>query len=443
MAHFPRHALPRGKKNKLHDAVLDGSVKRTVRLLSEGSFDIDEVDAGGCSPLMAAASVGHARVMRILLSKGAAVSLAGRDGATALHVSAQFGHLEATTALVEAGARLEARNSDEATPLHLAAHQGHPEVLRALVAAGACINTRLAAGETPLYSAAYEGHADAVAELLLAGADTRLQTTNPAGKSLGAFAVAAGRGHWRVVLEFTRRLGIEACGAAAGGVDALHQAAQKQRLDILEMLADAGAVDTGGKALAVACELGREESVKFLLRQKRTAGGKARYVRGARDPYGRTPLICTIDVAARQLSSPRIARLLIDAGADTESAVRVVDMTGMVVFDDTPLAITTGMLRYKIVEGEPATAAQLNKLKATRRLLLSVEAVRAASWLWVRTDPAPAGSPVAAGSVRKTKRSSTTGTTSLTTMLPLLRKRTRKRGVLLSALLSRYASTKS
>ncbi|CAM9298827.1 unnamed protein product, partial [Hapterophycus canaliculatus] len=429
MAGIPRHMVPRGQRSKLHGAVFDGSMKRTLSQLAKETIDIDEVDANGYSPLMAAASMGRAGVMKLLLDKGASVSIVGHDSATALHASAQFGYLDATKLLVEAGAPLEARTSDRATPLHLAAHQGHPEVMRVLIDAGACINTRLEAGETPLYSAAYEGHADAVAELLRAGADTRLATTNPVGKRLGAFAVAAGRGHSRVVSEFLRQLGIEACGGSTGGVDALHQAARKQRLNLLEMLAEAGAVDTGGKALAVASEFGREESVKFLLQQKRKTGSEARYVRDTRDPYGRTPLVCTIDVGAKQLSSPRIARLLIDAGADTESTVRVVDMLGVVVFNDTPLGVTTDILRHKVVDGEIATVAQLNKLEAIRRLLLTVEAVHAVSWLWAKT-PNP---PVAAEVFRRTDATPATETP-LRMMLPLLQQRTRKRGVLLAAL---------
>lgn len=434
MAGIPQRRGHRGQKHKLHDAISNGSVKRAVELLSRGSIDVDEMNAEGCTPLITAASLGHTEALIVPLSSGADVSLAGHDNATALHASAQVGHLDATKVLVDAGAPLEARTSDLATPLHLAAHQGHPRVMRVLIEAGARINTRLEAGETPLYSAAFEGHADAVVELLRAGADTSLRTTNLAGKTLAPFAVSAGRGHSHVVSEMMQQVGIEGCGGPTAGVDALHQAAQKQRLGILKMLADAGVVDTGGQALAVASELGREDSVKFLLRHRRKAGGVASYVRDTRDPYGRTPLLCTIDIGADELSSPRIARMLIDAGADTVSTVRVLDMMGMVMFDHTPLAIVNMMLYHKVVDGQKATAAQLHKLEAIRRLILTVHAARAVSWSWGWSDAPSADSPAVVAKGSGTTKPTLATKTPITRMLTLLRRRAQNRRVILAAL---------
>lgn len=60
--------------------------------------------------------------------------------------------------------------------------------------------------------------------------------------------------------------GIEGCGGASGGVDALNPAAQDQHLEVMATLTNAGVVDTG-VALLAAAENGREGAVKFLLQQ--------------------------------------------------------------------------------------------------------------------------------------------------------------------------------
>ncbi|CAN0502790.1 unnamed protein product, partial [Scytosiphon promiscuus] len=80
--------------------------------------------------------------------------------------------------------------------------------------------------------------------------------------------------------------------------------------------------------------------------------------------------------------SYRIARWLVDAGADAASPVRIMDQWGRTVFDDTPLAYTNMCLHRKDVKGKPATVKQLVSLEAVRRFLLRVEAVHAVSWLW-------------------------------------------------------------
>lgn len=80
-----------------------------MALLSAGSFNIDQGNPRGVTPLMYAAQEGHSRVARILLDRGANVSIAKDGGFSAVHVSAQNGHLAVTLDLVEAGADLEAR----------------------------------------------------------------------------------------------------------------------------------------------------------------------------------------------------------------------------------------------------------------------------------------------------------------------------------------------
>lgn len=95
---------------------------------------------------------------------------------------------------------------------------------------------------------------------------------------------------------------------------------------------------------------------------------------------------------------------------------------------DTPLGLVDRCLLMKIDGGRPATDQQLNALEAIRRLLLQVEVVHAMSWLW--HNGAPSLPEAAAAEASRTARP----TTPLTLMMPTLRRRAARRGVLLAAL---------
>ncbi len=105
---------------------------------------------------------------------------------------------------------------------------------------------------------------------------------------------------------------------------------------MIAVLVDAGVVDGGG-ALIAAATRGNEKIVKLLLQQQKERG----VVDGAAgvdtpDEYGAPALFPAVCYAAR--CSPRVVRLLVDAGADTTSAVRIAPTGGQVVID-TPLDI--------------------------------------------------------------------------------------------------------
>lgn len=373
---------PRGPKNALHNAAYEGAAKRTAALLDSGKIGINQGDPSGVTPLMCAALAGHSHIVRILLDRGASVSVRADDGVTALFGAAQNGHLRATKLLIEAGADPNAAAVDGFAPLHQASDRGHPEVMRALIDAGANLNSRGPTGETPLYVAASEGNLEAIKVLLRAKASPLLRRTI-SNEDFVPLDAAVEYGHLGVVRELIQQLGIKGCGGPSDGLNALRVAAQEQQVGAIEILTAAGVVDTGA-ALSNAAGNGREASVKYLLRQKKDRKGKRAYV-NTRGRFGATPLICGIEVP--RPCSYRIARWLVDAGSDTTSPVRITDPWGRTVFNDTPLAHTNMCLREKDVKGAPATKTQLLSLEAVRRLLMRVEAVHAVSWLWQADGP--------------------------------------------------------
>ncbi|CAN0288597.1 unnamed protein product [Ectocarpus sp. 6 AP-2014] len=194
----------------------------------------------------------------------------------------------------------------------------------------------------------------------------------------------------------------------------------------MAILTEAGVVDTG-KALYLAAGMDHEASVKFLLRHRHKEGrcGVEGAYLNAREVNGYTPLVvCTKGCFSQ---APRIVRMLVDAGADATSPVQVMNFKGGVTFNDTPLAFTKYHLRKKIVaDGKPATKEHLQRLEAICRLLLRVDAVHAVSWLW------PSGAPFIG---RATETDPEPPLPALKLMLPILKRRTKRRCGLVATLL--------
>lgn len=166
-------------------------------------------------------------------------------------------------------------------------------------------------------------------------------------------------------------------------------------MEITRLLAGAGVIDTGA-ALVHAARDGQVAIAKFLLQQhKRNKKARLTYMNTRYHRSGRTALMSCICGAY-----PRVARCLVDAGADTKSAVPATELTdGEVIYHEAPSGLTDFFLREKIAADMSATKELLNNLRAIRRLLLQAEAVHAVSWLWLRGNDASSSSitPTTAG----------------------------------------------
>ena len=83
-----------------------GEVDELSRVFSSGAH-VNARNKYGMTPLMKAASQGHARMVRALLERGADPNLARNDKFTALALAAFFGHTETVKTLIAHGARIE------------------------------------------------------------------------------------------------------------------------------------------------------------------------------------------------------------------------------------------------------------------------------------------------------------------------------------------------
>ena len=413
----------------LHMAAQNGHLEVMAALLKAG-VDPQATTSHGATPLHLAAQEGRSKVSKALIEAGVDIQATDSNGFTPLHLASTKGRLEVVTVLRTAGADLHAITSAGSTPLYVAAQGGHPVVVRALIDAGVNPNACLPSGSTPLFCAAAGGHVGVVRELLRAKAKPLLAAVNPCSTEIFLPSeMAALRGHVEVVRELVQQLGIKGCCGPSGGARALHLAAEKHHFDVVAVLTDAGVVDTG-KALMSSTTYGREAALKLLLQhQDRNGVDTAAYV-NAPDELCQTALLCAVGFGR---CSPRVVRLLVDAGADTASVLRTTHTPGgHAVPHATPLDLTTHMLQAKkMADGKEATEEQLHGLEGIRRLLLRAEVVHAISWLW------PNDTPMISRAAEGTRTGKNTSTP-LRMMLPALRRRARRRVVLLGACAGRW-----
>ena len=187
--------------------------------------DIDQGDPTGDTPLMLASFLSHSRIVRILLNKGTIVPAVACDGGTALHPR---GHLAVGEMPVYAGVGLEVpAPAGNTTLIILAASRGDSDIINdRLIEAGAKLDSRVVGMEKRR------------CPLRLMREDTRVRSTrssyirakaNPllprADHESGVTGVpldmATQSGHLKVIHELVQQFGIEGCGGASRGEDAL------------------------------------------------------------------------------------------------------------------------------------------------------------------------------------------------------------------------------
>lgn len=158
-----------------HGWLANGREGEIATLLLEHGAAIDG-SAGRESPLIAAASLGAAKVARALIDAGADLERTASFGARALHWAAWTGEAEIVALLLARDVELEPRCSEfGATPLFWAVHGSGPkgppekkdqvEAVRLLIRAGAAVETTNKQGVSAM-SLAREGRRSDMIALL-------------------------------------------------------------------------------------------------------------------------------------------------------------------------------------------------------------------------------------------------------------------------------------
>jgi ankyrin repeat protein len=166
----------------LHIAAARDSVE-IAKVLIDAGADL-EAEAGGSQnkghPLHTAAAADQVAVAALLIERGAKVDARDSKGRTPLIVAASYGHAQLAELLLESGADpLEEDTIYRQTPIHAASVAGKVEVVMLVLSAGVNINLRNNhSGETPLMYALREENIDLVDFLLANGADPNVADEN-------------------------------------------------------------------------------------------------------------------------------------------------------------------------------------------------------------------------------------------------------------------------
>ncbi|MGQ0798048.1 MAG: ankyrin repeat domain-containing protein [Methanobacteriota archaeon] len=155
-----------------HAAATVGDLARVRELVEKDPRGVHAFSADGFPPLGLAAYMGHADVVRYLLSKGADVNQIGKNPAkfTALTGAVAARHLDVVRILVEAGADPNYWYGGGYTPVLEAAAHGDIPMLELLVAHGGDVTAETEQGATAVSLASEGGHQDAAEWLRKHGA---------------------------------------------------------------------------------------------------------------------------------------------------------------------------------------------------------------------------------------------------------------------------------
>lgn len=327
-----------------------------------------------------------------------------------LHDAAFDGLPERVVALLSLGS-IDINQGDPQgwTPLMHAAFWGFSRVVKVLLDRGASTSMTLENGHSALHLASQCQHLAVIAALVQAGADQ--EAINCQG--LTPLHLAAGLGHFEVVQALIEAGSTPDTCLPSDGETPLFTASGKGYVDVVRALLSANAnarlPRTSFSNVEVVplentvCQ-GHVEVVHELLQHRGIEG------------CGGAGVGVDVLYLSIRACSPRIVRLLVDAGADTESKFGIIGNAGDVEYGGTILTLANRVLRTKKVDGKNATQEQLNGLEGIRRLLMRVEAVHAVSWLW-HTERA-----VIARAFYVSSKS---------TMMPTLRRRASRPGVFL------------
>lgn len=162
-----RMLVQRGAPVSLFEAAAIGDVQRARQMLDDQPELVASFSHDGWTPLHLAAHFGQLAIVDLLLARGAEVDARSHNALanTPLHAALAGEHRATARRLVEHRADVNAIEEGGYTPLHQAADLGDVEMVRLLLERGARIDVKTEDDRTPQDLARAKGHV-AVAEKL-------------------------------------------------------------------------------------------------------------------------------------------------------------------------------------------------------------------------------------------------------------------------------------
>ncbi|XP_046370254.2 ankyrin-2-like [Haliotis rufescens] len=212
--------------NLLHMACEGGNVELVKYVLALNSVDINSRTEDGRTPAMIAASKGHKDMLKLLVNKGADLSLVNSHGEDVLHISLLCEDMEMVKyILTQDVVNINGADKDGRTPVSLAAENGCIDMFDLVVSKGADLSSRDVAGNTILQSACSGGNVDIV-EYVLAQ-DNMLQDINRTGWNDWTPVMVAAFQGYKEVFDLLVKKGADLAQLDKDGNTILHMACMK------------------------------------------------------------------------------------------------------------------------------------------------------------------------------------------------------------------------
>jgi ankyrin repeat protein len=250
----------------IHQSCFTGNARQLGRLLRTG-YNVNELDAHGCTPLILAVRGGFVTIAFQLFDYNADIDVQDAIGKTALMYAVENDDDMLVVHLLARNANPNLKDVLGSWPLMTAVKRGcFPVTGRLLKAVQTQVNIVDSSGCTALYVAAENGCLELVRALVYHSASVHIATR----QRKTPLVVAAERGHVQVV-EFLVENASNVEAMDAKGYSAAQYACRNGHMDVLRVLFQKGAnlavrdpVDHSTLLMA-AVKRGREEMVKFLV----------------------------------------------------------------------------------------------------------------------------------------------------------------------------------
>ncbi|XP_067661803.1 ankyrin repeat domain-containing protein 50-like [Haliotis asinina] len=289
---------------ELNSACKAGDLLKVKDILSQGHEDINCQEWIGRTPVIWAAGEGHKKVVELLVSKGANLSITDRFGLTILHSACLGGHVEVVNhVLLQNVLDINGRVRCGRTAVMMAAENRHKDVVELLVDKGADVSLVDETGDNVLHCACRGGDAGVVKYIL---SKNMVDVDRRGSKNMTPIMVAKEYKHGEVVhvllskrpdgsLRYYKHRNMLKSACREGNIEAVKFivsqntvninsgwrenitpvliAAKDGHKDVIDLLVSKGAyvslADNGGdNILHYACRGGNVEMVKYVLSQK-------------------------------------------------------------------------------------------------------------------------------------------------------------------------------
>ena len=223
--------------------------ERVVEFLIDAGARLDEGSVG--LALIRAARYGYKEIVAMLVAAGADIDRRGGNGYTALMTAVRYVHGEIVEMLIDAGADLDLQEDYEReTALIKASRMGLRKIAEMLIEASADLNRQDRENQTALIVAVQQGHREIVQRLIAAGAHLELRSGDYGLTAIfmPLLPVYNHGENSRLILQDLIDAGADVnrrcegwCSSKKGLKNPMGYALRHGRVDMTEMLANAGA----------------------------------------------------------------------------------------------------------------------------------------------------------------------------------------------------------